>query len=112
MRRPPNFLPRRFFMRLKKNSRNATSSAGKYGTKSPIAPPTSATTSSNALKNDGETPVEGVLDEGRSMTLSNATRLAITAPTPSHGIESIYIHSPSADAYSTAPEMALNGTAT
>ena len=80
MRRPPYFLPRRFLMRLKKNSRNPTNKSGRKGRKSPTTPPKTATKSSIALKKAVETPADELMDAGRRITLSPATRPAIAPP--------------------------------
>ena len=71
MRRPPYFLPRRFLMRLKKNSRKPTNRSGRKGKKSPTNPPRIATTSSMALKKAVETPADSNSGSGAQMDLEH-----------------------------------------
>ena len=71
MRRPPYFLPRRFLMRLKKNSRKPTNRSGRKGKKSPTSPPNIATASSVALKKPVETPADSALRRGTQKDLEH-----------------------------------------
>src|SRR5215210_1652399 len=112
MRRPPNFLPRRFLMREKKNNRNATSNPGRNGTKIAIAPPIKPTRSSIKLKNEVDTPDDAPAAGGLSKTLSTATTPAITAPTTSQGKDAAPTSKPPPAANSIPPASALTGTIT
>src|SRR5215210_7597461 len=111
MRRPPYFLPRRFLMRLKKNSRNPTNNTGTKGKNMPNIPPKTATTSSIAPRKAVETPADELPDRGRNTTPSTATRAAIAPPATSPGAAPASRDAPGSYmiANRVAPATALRG---
>src|SRR5215210_146064 len=111
MRRPPYFLPRRFLMRLKKNSRNPTNNTGTKGKNMPNIPPKTATTSSITPRKAVETPADELPDRGRNTTPSTATRAAIARPATSPGAAPASRDAPGSYivANRAAPATALRG---